>query len=426
MRLVILDAAGRLQAFRSVPPQRDASRASAQAPDWAPLFAAAGLDISAFTPAEPEWTPRDFADTRAAWEGPLPGLEGERLRVEAAAYRGRPIAFLLVTPWTTPTLMAERVQDPIDRMFLVSFVFVAMIVLAAAAALARLNLRLERADRRGAARLAAMVGGVLLGSWLLAAMHAQVLALSAHVHVAATIALFTGLTWMSYLALEPYARRFWPHMLLGWSRLLAGHVRDPRVGRDLLVGALCGVALAYGDALRTVVMPRLGFREPMPLVGRQVDVLLGMAPLTSEWLVWAFYGVLGALVTVLVFVLLRMALRRTWLAASVGACLLLFSGANYTFTSSQWMWLFPLAQGILLAVVTVRSGLLTLAVARFVWYLLTRAPMTTDLSHWSAAASNWSVVLLAAIVCFGFYASRAGKPLFGAAFGSGSVQRSMR
>jgi hypothetical protein len=32
--------------------------------------------------------------------------------------------------------------------------------------------------------------------------------------------------------------------------------------------------------------------------------------------------------------------------------------------------------------------------------------MTTDLSHWSAAASNWSVVLLAAIVCFGFYASR--------------------
>jgi hypothetical protein len=40
--------------------------------------------------------------------------------------------------------------------------------------------------------------------------------------------------------------------------------------------------------------------------------------------------------------------------------------------------------------------------------------MTADFSHWSASASNWSIVLLLMLVCFGFYASRSGQPLFGA------------
>ena len=42
--------------------------------------------------------------------------------------------------------------------------------------------------------------------------------------------------WVVYIALEPYVRKFWPDSLLGWSRLLAGHIRDPRVGRDVLIG----------------------------------------------------------------------------------------------------------------------------------------------------------------------------------------------
>ena len=45
-----------------------------------------------------------------------------------------------------------------------------------------------------------------------------------------------GMMWIYYLAIEPYARRFWPDALLGWTRLLSGHIRDPRVGRELLIG----------------------------------------------------------------------------------------------------------------------------------------------------------------------------------------------
>ena len=51
-----------------------------------------------------------------------------------------------------------------------------------------------------------------------------------------------GLVYVFYLALEPYARRLWPHMLVSWVRLMGGRFRDPLVGRDLLIGALYGRA----------------------------------------------------------------------------------------------------------------------------------------------------------------------------------------
>ena len=41
-----------------------------------------------------------------------------------------------------------------------------------------------------------------------------------------------------YMALEPDVRRRWPETLIAWSRVLAGRVNDPLVGRDLLLGIL--------------------------------------------------------------------------------------------------------------------------------------------------------------------------------------------
>jgi hypothetical protein len=39
--------------------------------------------------------------------------------------------------------------------------------------------------------------------------------------------------------------------------------------------------------------------------------------------------------------------------------------------------------------------------------------MVPDWSHWSATAGNWTIGVLIALTLFGFYASRAGQPLFG-------------
>ena len=59
---------------------------------------AAGLDIANFSAATPQWSPRDFADARAAFEGPLPARADIAVRVEAASYREQPVAFAFVGP----------------------------------------------------------------------------------------------------------------------------------------------------------------------------------------------------------------------------------------------------------------------------------------------------------------------------------------
>jgi hypothetical protein len=128
------------------------------------LFDAAGLDMSTFTPATPQWSPRDFADTRAAWEGPLTGHPDYKVRIEAAAYRGRPTSMLLLGPWSRPTRMATiaRTTSQVVLSAVVSLLIIALTV--AGLMLARFNLRAGRADRRGATRLAlfVMVGNAVM------------------------------------------------------------------------------------------------------------------------------------------------------------------------------------------------------------------------------------------------------------------------
>jgi hypothetical protein len=63
--------------------------------------------------------------------------------------------------------------------------------------------------------------------------------------------------------------------------------------------------------------------------------------------------------------------------------------------------------------VLLRCGLLAAAVARIVLGLCQSIPLTLHVSHWSATPSNWTIAGIIALALFGFYASRAGQPLFG-------------
>ena len=69
--------------------------------DWTPLLTLAGLDPATLQAAEPQWNWLAAPDTRVAWTGTWPG-GSEPLRVEAAARRGRPVAFSVIGPWTKP------------------------------------------------------------------------------------------------------------------------------------------------------------------------------------------------------------------------------------------------------------------------------------------------------------------------------------
>jgi hypothetical protein len=124
------------------------------------------------------------------------------------------------------------------------FQSVLVIVFVGGAVIARRNLRQGRGDRRGAFRLAA----VYLGAGCIVVL--------THLSTSPTQWLnqlqrnfayelyFACMIWLFYLAVEPYVRRLWPGTLVAWTRLLEGRLRDPLIGRHILLGALSGLTLS--------------------------------------------------------------------------------------------------------------------------------------------------------------------------------------
>jgi predicted Ser/Thr protein kinase len=417
MTLVMVDMQGRMIEFQAVPSQFESDPAPVTTPRWEALFDAAGLQLSSFTPVTPQWSPRDFADTRAAWEGPLTDHPEYRMRVEAAAYRGRPVSMFVLGPWSRPTRMAPltRSTSQVVLSAFVSLVIVALVV--AALLIARANLRAHRADRRGAARLATFVMAGYASCWVIAAHHvpdvnAEVNSFSRSF---AFVLLVSGVLWLIYLALEPYVRRFWPDGILGWTRLMSGYVRDPRVGRDVLIGCAVGVGLTVLAALYNLLPPLIGRPSPIPTFQSNVNALAGGGTLVSILFDVFVSGIFAAMFAVLGYVLLRLAFRRTSFAVAAAVVLLSLVQANEVL-SAEPMWVAALFHMSLIATVTtivVRYGLLVTAVTLSVGNMLDEIPLTMSLSHWTATTSNLTIAIVLALTFYGFYASRAGQPLFG-------------
>src|SRR5215470_659675 len=163
-----LDMQGRLIRFSAMPSQRDEGpRYSPQSDkeNWARLFAVAGIDAGRLAPTEPIWTPPSAFDARAAWSGTFPEQSGLALRVEAAAWRGRPVYFEIMGPW--PTLESGIALQRINlRAIWVKTIFPLALVLLGGM-LAWRNWRRGSSDRRGAFRLTVFVLlGLLVAVWI--------------------------------------------------------------------------------------------------------------------------------------------------------------------------------------------------------------------------------------------------------------------
>ncbi|MGD0617767.1 MAG: hypothetical protein ABSB67_08910, partial [Bryobacteraceae bacterium] len=121
-------------------------------------------------------------------------------------------------------------------------------VIAGAALMARRNWRMGRVDRRGAIVLAGSLAVVNLAAGLLLGKNVPATDEFVEFLRSTSWCLYIGaLVWMAYLALEPWVRRQWPHSIISWTRLLAGHVRDARVGADILAGICFGVVSKLVD-----------------------------------------------------------------------------------------------------------------------------------------------------------------------------------
>jgi hypothetical protein len=417
MHTVVLDTQGRLVQFNSVPPQLDPAEGPGSPAPWPLLFAEAGLDAGTFSAVTPQWTPRDFADTRAAWEGPLPEEPKTRIRVEAASYRGRPVSFTIVGPWSRPTRMEPPQRSMMNSVGNTVLTVLWIVLFVGALLLARHHLRVGRADRRGATRLAVFAFSTEIAAWIIGYRHTPDvrIELSSLNAITGDAVLLGLILWIVYVALEPYCRRFWPDLLLGSSRLLSGHVRDPRVGRDILLGVSAGVLWLLLDVGRQLVPPALGYPQPHPQLGFQVLQLLGSTITLLVWTTGVLRQLTPAFGAVLMFVVLRLITRRASVAIAIGMLVIFFVWwSSFGAASTWWIELvFGIAVVSLFTFAIIRFGLITATIALFVARIGAATPFTLHATHWSAAASNWTIVLVGGLAVFGYYSSRAGQPLFG-------------
>ena len=414
MTLVRLNPLGRLTHLIAVPPQVEKPAGAASSPDWAPLFSAAGLDMSQWPPTQPMWTPPVDSDARAAWTGSLAERPNIPMRIEAAAYRGKPVYFELIGPWTRPERMQPYQPTTGERVAWGIGVVLLFSLLVVGARLARRNLHLGRGDRRGASRLAAFVFAAWAVGWFFGAHH---------VPTFAELALFfeflfwglgwSCLIWVLYIALEPYVRRRWPATLVSWSRLLAGDFRDPLVGRDILAGCFLAPFSAAVGGLAWFVFSWLGYPPPQPSSGPE-SVFLGARTIVSD----VALSLIGApffwLAALFVLVLLRALLRKEWAAAVAWVFLFtVFSTAGSQFAPDVLVG--ALIFFSLAVFVMIRFGLLALVTNWMVYYILQRFPLATQGSVWYSGISVAGILLIAALALYGFYTSLGGRPVFGSA-----------
>jgi hypothetical protein len=222
-----------------------------------------------------------------------------------------------------------------------------------------------------------------------------------------------GLLWLFYIALEPYVRRYWPGILVTWTRALSGQLVDANVGRDILVGTAVGVGVALIGVFFTFVPAMLGDPPPTP-VSPNARFLLEARFAVAALLTFIPNAVQNATLLAVVFVLGRVLLRSIWggfLAAAIVFSIFILgeeSGDRLSLT-------------ILLAAAVIAPslatllyfGLLSSATMFFVNQVVNNAPMTLDLSQPHASGSLWAVAVVLALGLFGYYSSRTGQPLLG-------------
>jgi len=352
--------------------------------------------MARFQPAEPQWTPLANWDERAAWAA-------ERLRVEAAAWRGRPVSFRIVGPWTVPG--RGGMPAGAGQIAQVALVYSA---LAAACVLAWLHLRARKADLRGATKLAAWCWAAFAGSGFLHLHHVGAIdELNTFWKVVTGTAAVNGLVvWVFYLALEPWVRRRWPQTMISWSRYAVKGLRDPLVGRDLLYSVGIGALLKVIDLLHSAVRGAAA-----PPMFPDLSALLGVSAVTSRVLNLFANDLTGLLLLFFLLFVLRVLLRKEWVAMI--AVTAIIASLSIAQAGAGWQWLdvlFAVAGVMVMATAVLRFGLIAAIVGYAIGDILD-LPHTLDFSAWYAGTVAVPLLLLALLAVYGFRTSLGGRRL---------------
>ncbi len=394
-----------------VPGINDPAPGPGGAPDWGRLFRAAGLEYDpASASGGEDWVPPCAFDSRVTVRGQLPERPEASYRVEAAAYRGRPVWFrLVVDDWVTG--QAGNPSEENNRLFFSLFLAPLALLLAVR------NVWPGRADRHGAACLALFVLAVAVLAWLIGGHHApsvlgEIEQAAAFLSKYGFVAAVTGLF---YLAAEPSVRRRWPWGQTAWNRLLAGRLRSPLVGRDVLAGLLLGVLLALVSLSVRLGAEALGLPPPSPRAAAPPSMHGPLPPLTAALLI-PVVGVGSATDVFLAAFLFFLLLRRPWLywPAFVAWWVAVTFAALPQATAG--------AQAVMIASAVIHWGLIAAFVYRFGWLgnmvgasctcLVAQTPLTANVSAWYFGWGLFGAAVVLALGMYGFVTAVGGQRLF--------------
>jgi len=403
---LVIDSQGRLISFEAIPKEFDANPPPVCPVDWKPLFAAAGINPAQLKSAEPQWVELGAADTRAAWTGTWPD-SGRPLRVEAAAWRGKPVYFRLIGPWVKPGREEQSSTNGLEHTGSILGATLVILFLTTGALIARRNYLRGKSDLRGALRLATAVFVIEIAIWVCRYHFIPTLSVFGRFVLAVSTGLFlSGAIGMLYLALEPYVRRHWPQAVVSWSRLTTGRVRDPLVARDVLWGVVLGVVWTVVISIGLLILNRLGETPQLP----SQSLLSGGREMVGIWLLNITQCVGATIEFFFAMFLLRIVLHNKWLATAVFIALWTTNNSLRNTHPEVFVPVWLVVFGIAAYAVT-RFGLISLAVAIFTANVLLSVPYTFDFSNWYATSALAVVLSFVAIAGWGFYTSLGGQKL---------------
>ena len=419
--LVSLDPAGQLRFFVHTPRRYHTDPWPTEEPDWSLPFELAALDMGDFEPAEPRYQRFMAPEQRAAWVGELPGQPDRPVRIELGMSDRRVTIFAIVDRWELETREGEPGNLPGPPWQGAAALALMLALLAVGVALARHNLRQGRADRRGGGRVAVASFTVILAFHLLRSHglatwpgFPQILAIFGWTVFGAIVIL------VFYLALEPYARRIWPSMLVAWSRLVCRPSpgwRDPLVGRSVLAGTVAGAAIRLLDPLQHWGHSLIAGLPARPNLGNW-DILLGTRVTLAEVDEALLGGIAAAFLIAFVLVVARLLIRRTAIAvvaATAFFALFVLIGGGVSAGSLPHALIqigFAIVGVGILVAVLLRFGLLA-AIATTAVSELNVLAGSADWSAWHARPAVLTIAIVAAIALYGYWAASAGRSFLG-------------
>jgi len=280
------------------------------------------------------------------------------------------------------------------------------------------NLRLGRGDRRGAAVLGGVMAGGFVAAWLLGGHHpatvtGELLGFAGALGVGGLTGLVAAL---AYLALEPAVRRRWPWRLTAWTRVLGGHLRDPLVGRDLLLGILGGIGTVLLTQAVIVVPQLLNLPPPVP-----AQSALGPPPPRLYFLAVPLGATYYALLWFALAFLLALVLRREGLAwAGFVAFFILVSTLIFAPPSLPGAVAYALSNMLILGLwvfLMKQFGLLAFAAALIAQILLLVVPLTWDAAAWYFREGLLGACVVVTLAVYGFVTACGGQQLRQGFFG---------